>query len=273
MRFTAPVRGGIPDATFAHPAFADIAPGLLALCRQAHWPDIATLNACWPVADAGIHGRRFIDQDSLDDGRHYEVRIHETGLIATRRDNWHDLFNAMVWLRQPRTKSALNRRQVADIRRAGTRERTRGQCALTHFDEAGAVLRLADAAMLSAWDAHDWPAFFGAWQAASREGLVQLWLFGHALHEHALNPGIALVAKALVIESTEAMTLDAMDARLADAIDAGRCLQDPQELRPIPLSGIPGWHAGQTQADFYRRMPCFRPKRPGRVYPAPLTMP
>ena len=272
MRFIAPVRGGIPDATFAQPVFADIAPGLLALCRQAQWPDIDALNACWPEDDAGGRGYRFIAQDDLQDGLHYELRIEQSGLIATRRDNWHDLFNAMVWLRQPRTKSALNRRQVADIRRVGMRERTRAQCALTHFDEAGAVLRLADAGMLSAWDTHDWPAFFGAWQAASRDGRVQLWLFGHALHEHALNPGIALVAKALVIESTEAMALDAMDARLAEAIDTGRCLQDPQELRPIPLSGIPGWHAGQTQADFYRRTPCFRPKRPDKTYPEPLCL-
>lgn len=273
MRFIAPARGAIPDATFAHPAFADIAPGLLALCRQAQWPDIAALNACWPADDAGGRGYRFIAQDDLQDGRHYELRIEESGLIATRRDNWHDLFNALVWLRQPRTKAALNRRQVADIRRIGIRQRTPAQNALTHFDEAGAVLRLADAGMLAAWDAHDWPALFGAWPQAERAGRVQLWLFGHALHEHALDPGIALVAKALVIDGADALTVDAMDVRLADAIDAGRCLRDPQELRPIPLSGIPGWHAGQAQVDFYRRMPCFRPKRPGRIYPAPLTLP
>ena len=268
MRFIAPARAGIAPETFAHPAFADLPPEQLDLCRQAHWPDIDSLNAMWPPAGEPW---RFIDQDSLHDDLHYEMRIRHSGRIATRRDNWHDLFNALVWLRQPRTKAALNRRQAADIACIGSRQRTRAQCALTHFDEAGAVLRLADAGMLSAWDAHDWPALFGAWPQAAADGRVQLWLFGHALHEHALNPGIALVAKAVVIEAAQSLTMAAMDAWLADAIGAGRCLRDPQELRPIPLSGIPGWHAGQSQPDFFQ-LPCFRPKRPGRVYPAPLIM-
>jgi len=32
--------------------------------------------------------------------------------IATREHNWHDLLNALVWLRFPGLKSVLNRRQV-----------------------------------------------------------------------------------------------------------------------------------------------------------------
>ena len=161
MRYIAPERGTLAAGVFRHPAFAGLDAGLLALCLQPDWPTVDSLNALWPERPDG--GRmRFVDQATLADGKHYEVRIFEDGIIATRRDNWHDLFNAMVWLRDPYIKMALNRRQVEDIRRVGTRERTRGQCALTHFDEAGAVLRLSDADMLSAWDAHDWPAFFGA---------------------------------------------------------------------------------------------------------------
>ena len=43
------------------------------------------------------------------------------------------------------------------------------------------------------------------------------------------------------------------------------------ELRPLPLSGIPGWHAGQD-ARFHREATCFKPLRPGRVYPPPLGL-
>ena len=33
----------------------------------------------------------------LADGLHYEQRIAERRVIATREGNWHDLFNAMIW--------------------------------------------------------------------------------------------------------------------------------------------------------------------------------
>ena len=273
MRFIAPERDALPDRVFEQPLFADIEPELLALCRQAHWPEPESLNAFWPPpVAAGAYSLRFIAQDDLDDGAHYETRIFESGAIATRRDNWHDLFNAVVWLRNPCMKAALNRRQAEDIRRFGTRERTRAQCALTHFDEAGAVLRLDDAGMLSAWDTHDWPALFAAWDNARQQGRVQLRLFGHSLYEHALNPAIALVAKALVIDSRHALGHAEMDALVAQAIEARRCLNDPQELRPIPLSGIPGWHPEHGCADFFERQPCFRPKRAGKIYPEPLRV-
>ena len=63
---------------------------------------------------------------------------------------------------------------------------------------------------------------------------------------------------------------DGIDEWIAAAIAAGRCLGDPQELRPLPLSGIPGWHRQAQDAGFYRDQPCFRPVRAGRIYPGPL---
>ena len=43
----------------------------------------------------------------------------------------------------------------------------------------------------------------------------------------------------------------------------------PSEMRPLPLAGIPGWHAGQGEA-FCAQEGYFRPLREGRVYPPPL---
>jgi hypothetical protein len=57
---------------------------------------------------------------------------------------------------------------------------------------------------------------------------------------------------------------------VAQAIGACRVLRDPLELRPLPLSGIPGWHPGNVDEAFHQAAPCYRPLRQGRTYPAPL---
>lgn len=273
MRYRAPARAAVPAATFAHPVFDGLTDAQRALCRQPHWPGISELNALWQAPASGAGARlRFVAQEPLDDGLHYERRIHDHGLIATRSDNWHDLFNAFVWMRFPALKTALNRRQVEDLARVGTSRRTRAQSAMTHFDEAGAVIRLDDKGLLAAWDGHDWPTLFRGWQAAERRGALQCWLFGHALMEHALTPSIALVAKALVIAHPAPMDDAQVDALLATRVRDGVCLNDPQELRPIPLTGAPGWHPGQDRPDFFEFLPCFQPKREGRSYPPPIRL-
>lgn len=271
MRYLAPERDQIEAQVYAHPVFAMLSADQLRLCQSDEWPDMAALNALWnaPLNAAG-RPFHFVDQEALQDDSHYEQRIAASGAIATRARNWHDLFNAFIWMRYPAIKQALNARQVADIMRVGPKQRTRGQCALTQFDEAGAVLRLHDGALQAAWDAHDWPYLFRNWADAERRGVVQLWLFGHSLFEHALTPTIALVAKALVIEADAALDVDGMAALIAEGIASGELLNDPQELRPIPLTGIPGWHPEHENGDFFTRVPCFRPKRDGRLYPSPL---
>jgi hypothetical protein len=60
-----------------------------------------------------------------------------------------------------------------------------------------------------------------------------------------------------------------LPARCAAAINAGRVLLDPLELRPLPLSGIPGWHPDNADEAFHRRAVCYQPRRAGREYPPP----
>lgn len=215
----------------------------------------------------------------LDDGLHYESRIAKRGELATRENDPHDFLNALVWLRHPRLKWALNARQVADIEKVGPKQRTRGQCALTHFDEAGAIVWVSDPGLLPVWDAHDWPALFrarnGAWGNS-----IAVTVFGHALIEHVWNGHDLPVAKALVVQvppsSLAAQAVDtcavlaqwpSAERRIAEAVGDGRLLADPQDLRPLPLAGIPGWHRANTDPAFLHEAPCFRPLRPGRRYP------
>jgi hypothetical protein len=265
MRFIAPARDAVDADAFLRPPlslwndYADL------LCGG--WPDLAALNTRMP--DAAV---RFVAQtpELLADGLHYEQRIFERGEIATRERNWHDLLNALVWLRHPRLKRALNARQVVEIARVGTKQRSRVQQALTHFDEAGIVVALRDPALLALWDLHDWPGLFWRERAAWSDGRIEAIVFGHALLEHALSPAQMLTGKALaVVVAQKANVENALDAA-AQAIRDGHALNDPQELRPLPLSGIPGWHADSGDEDFYRKAVCFRPLRAGRMYPAPL---
>lgn len=263
-RFIAPARSGVDPACFAHPLFDGYA-----AYRQwfdtSGWPSLDALNAAMPLAY-----RRFAaqDQNLLGDGLHYEARIGECGVIATRPQNWHDLFNAAVWCRHPMLKSAINTRQCEHIAAIGPSVRNRAQYALTQFDEAGAIVRVRDPALLALWDRHDWTALFHRHASSWHNGDIRIAaVVGHALLEHALVPDLFLVGKCLVVQG------DADDdlciGTVARAVVEGRVLNDPLELRPLPLAGIPGWHARQD-ASFYATADCFQPLRAGRAYPLPL---
>jgi hypothetical protein len=272
QRFVAPARGEVPAARFDAPLFAAFA-GHAGWLSGAGWPTIDAMNRALGAARHPHSGvaLRFAEQTNalLADGLHYEQRIHDEGAIATRRENWHDLFNALMWLERLPLKAALNARQAADVQRAG-RERTRAQCAQTHFDEAGAIVVLADPGLLDAWDAHDWVRLFHAQEAAWRDGRARVIVFGHALLEHALQPEPVHTAKCIAVLSTQG-DREVIDG-VACGIVEGNLLADPQDLRPLPLSGIPGWHPATGDAAFYATADCFRPVRPGRVYPSPFVV-
>ena len=264
MRYRAPSREAVEPGVFSRLPLAAWRE-YSALLEGTPWPSIAALNERLPV-DAGT---RFVAQTPalLADGLHYEQRIAEQGDIATREGNWHDLLNALIWLRYPALKQALNQRQMAEIARMGTKLRSRSQYALTHFDEAGVIVALRDPAVLALWDAHDWYGLFWRHRQAWLDGSIQLEVFGHALLELALSPDKLLVGKALVFQLAGDSDVGQLRATCAEAIAGGQLLRDPLELRPLPLSGIPGWNAGNGEETFHRTTVCYQPRRAGREYP------
>ena len=264
MRYIAPARGTVDPQVFGRmplAAWHEYA-GLL---EESQWPTLDALNALLP-ADART---RFVAQDHqlLADGLHYEQRIAERGQIATRTGNWHDLLNALAWLRYPAIKQALNQRQMSEIARMGPKLRSRPQYALTHFDEAGVIVTLQDPALLPLWDAHDWHGLFWRQRQAWLNGSIRLKLFGHALLEHALNPDKLLVGKALVFQATCSVDASQVNTCCAEAITTGQLLCDPLELRPLPLAGIPGWRVDNADEAFHLATACYQPRRAGREYP------
>jgi hypothetical protein len=264
MRHVAPARGTLVSAMFERMPLRGWGE-YAELLHGSEWPSIDALNRHVPATA----GYRFVAQTPalLGDGLHYEQRIAEHGQIATRERNWHDLLNAMVWLRYPALKQALNRRQVDEIARMGPKVRSRPQYAMTQFDEGGVIVLLRDPALLALWDAHDWHGLFWDRRACWLDGSVELELFGHALLELALSPERLLVGKAVVCQSASA---DMAEVRrcCVGAIDRGTLLGDPLDLRPLPLSGLPGWHEDSAHESFHRTTACYQPRREGRCYPA-----
>lgn len=262
-RFIAPSFDAVAADCFKHPLFSGL-DDFRPLLSGPRWPTLDQLNALLPTAGS----QRFVEQDAtlLADGLHYESRIAQ-GRIATRLQNWHDLFNALIWVRYPAIKQALNAQQCRHVKMMGSGRRNAAQQALTQFDETGVVIRVRNLALIAAWDAHDWSALFLTHAQAWRDGEIAVaGVIGHALMEQALLPGRLLVGKCVVVCSqSDAQAVDSV----ADAIERGELLQAAAELRPLPLAGIPGWQSTQDEA-FYAKADYFRPLREGRRYPAPL---
>lgn len=249
------------------------------------WPSIETLNL-WRVAAEQRDGIRRPELRAqtpalLADGLHYEQRI-AAGCLATRDGDAHDLFNALIWLRHASIKWALNARQCADIAVHGPKQRSRGQYAMTHFDEAGAIVWIADDAALACWDGHDWEGLFRD-HAHAWGRRIAVTVFGHALHEHVAQRDLLPMGRSLVVRMDADEIERRSDARgllaswpqaeacLATAIRDSVLLTDPQQLRPLPLAGLPGWHRDGAAKDFFQ-LPCFRPLREERHYPKPFAL-
>ena len=241
-------RNGWMPASFAHPVFDGLSI-FQRLADVAGVADTGTVERCDAVRRQAIRpaGPRPCSTTAM----HYEVRIAERHIIATRAENWHDLFNAMIWCRYPAIKQALNARQVAHIATMGIAQRNRAQYALTQFDEAGVIVRVRDPALLALWDRHDWSALFQQHASAWRSGDLRIAaVIGHALLEHALVPELLLVGKCLVVQGD--VDDETCIATVACAIGEGRVVERPAGT----ASAAAGRHSGlvsRSRRRFLRR--------------------
>ncbi|MEL7450550.1 MAG: DUF3025 domain-containing protein [Pseudomonadota bacterium] len=218
----------------------------------SHWrrpPGCAELNDLWPEHAPRSRGGslRFVVQDDTlpFPTLSYAQRIATHGLIATRPDNWHDLFNALTWVQFPRTKLALTER-LADP--AGTRDgrnRTPEHNALTLFDECGVVLASTDPAFKAMHTAHDWRRLFVTHRADFGRTIRPV-VFGHGLADQARSPYVGLTAKAWYLPVGDAWMAQSLATRYAQvderlAFSLPGTLTSPRQLLPLPVLGVPGW--------------------------------
>jgi len=197
----------------------------------------------------------FVPQDRLPPGQAYEQFIFESGTVPTR-DNLHDFFNGLCWLRFPLTKKKLNQLQAAQIAAAGVVP-LRGPVrdALTVFDENAAFL----SAPQPLWDAlvaRDWQRLFvdlrPLWQEA------RLVLFGHALLEKLASPRKPITAH--IYRAQPAMnSIAELDAWVAADLSADKLAAKP--FAPLPVLGVPGWWPENENFSFYDDSFVFRPPR------------
>jgi len=191
------------------------------------------------------------------DDRYYEVRVYETGRIATRPASLHDLFNALAWLAFPRTKARINALHAAQIPLEG---RTRGRLRdlLTIFDEGGAIVQCAEADLVEKIRLFRWKEVF--WSHRERVlRSMRLVVLGHAVLEMSLNPWPGIACKALFCGSGSSPVAAA--AAWLGALSPG---SDPSLLAPLPIFGYPGWDPGNAAAGYYEDERYFRPFRRDR---------
>jgi DUF3025 family protein len=252
------------------PIFDALRPSLSRL-PSGRFPRHDELNALTSpsVLSGGGAPIRFVPPaPSREPASRYEVRIFETGEVQTRADNWHDLFNALVWLAFPKTKAVLNRHHREQIEaRRGERLRGTVRDVLTLFDEGGVVVGAADAGLADLLRDSRWKDLFWTRRADVLRSM-RFHVFGHAIYEKALEPYRGVTAKALIVEVTPALLeapveqqLALLDARAAGYFSETRALASTRSLPPLPILGIPGWEPANEREEYYDDASQFRPRR------------
>jgi hypothetical protein len=220
-----------------------------------------------PLSGAGVP-IRFVA--GREDGNGYEERIFRRGEVPTRPGSWHDYFNALVWLRFPHAKRALNQRHYRQLlarRSAAARERGPVRDAATHFDECGAVFAATDQSLLDALAGHRWKDLF-SYRRVDFLRSARVLVFGHALYDQLREPFPGMCAKAvLMLQDTAWMRLspeaqcERVDLELARLWAGEDRFMSARELQPLPVLGIPGVVPESIDPAYYDDTLQFRPPR------------
>ena len=181
---------------YASPLFDPLRPWLDRLPQAPDASAVADLSEQFPIHLANGQRIRFVPPRA--DGLVYECRIWESGEVETRPDNWHDFFNALVWLSFPQTKTAISAAHVRAMQAPGEARGT-ARDVLTHFDECGIVVLSSQPDLLALLRAFRWKELFVERRAEVVRSM-RFVIFGHATYEQMLRPFRGLTAKAVLYE-------------------------------------------------------------------------
>ena len=244
----------------AQPWLAPYAPRVARVVERAG-QGVGVAEALSAEVDLPAGRLSFVPGDSAPACEAYEAFVFRTACVPTR-DNLHDLFNGLVWLRFPQAKRRLNELQATEIARAGIGA-TRGPLrdALTLFDENGAVLD-APPVLWEALIARDWERLFVTERALWRE--ARLLVFGHALLEKLVSPRKAVTAHVLTSPG-DIPSIKSDDAAIISALDSAHLATKP--FVPLPVLGVPGWWVQNENFSFYDDSDVFRTRRALKASP------
>lgn len=215
---------------------------------------------------------RFIAQETGRQGfeSQYEPRCYLTGEVQTRANNWHDFFNALVWLTFPKAKAAINTRHYQSLLHpvmVSESQRGKVRDMATLLDESGVIVVSANAGLTELLCSFQWKELF--WehreQVCSETGF---YIFGHGLYEKALKPYLGMTGQGLVLQVSReffdcplAEQLKFLDERLAEYLNNPLHCVSTRELHPVPLLGVPGWSGENTVGSYYDNTAYFRSGR------------
>ena len=253
--------------------YEPLRPAIARLPRE-RWPDHADLTAlATGIRNArGLPLRFVAPPDPGERGRtHYEAHIAATGEVETRAGNWHDLFNALVWIAYPRSKAAINAQHAAILAAGGEaelRHRSPARDALTLFDEGGVIVASSSPAMHRLIVEFQWKEIF--WERRDELLATTRFLaFGHACYEQSLAPYIGMVAKTVLVAvdgdflaAPSPGQVAIADRLVTDYLADPAHFRSPRALPPMPVLGVPGWHDANAQPAFYDDATHFRTKGP-----------
>ncbi len=228
--------------------------GLHILNSWQQQPD--ALHACLAAKQTNFIA---VPQTLLLGDEAYEAFIYRTHTVPTR-NNAHDFFNGLCWLRFPQTKQQLNRLQAQALAQQGvTAHRGALRDALTLFDENAALL-CAPEILWQALKRQDWQALFVTYREAWKD--AHLTLFGHALLEKLLKPYKGITAHVLCMPvpvDIQAAGDAALDAWLSHHIHETEMQAKP--FLPLPVLGVPAWWPANEEMGFYEDPQVFRPQK------------
>ena len=218
------------------------------------------------------HSLSFVPQASGRMGfeSQYEPRCYLSGEVQTRPENWHDLFNALVWLTFPGAKAAINSRHYHALKHAveeAGSQRGKVRDMATLFDESGVIAVSSNTGLIELLRNFEWKQLF--WKQREQvHAEMGFYILGHGLFEKALEPYIGMTAQGLLLHVPHEyfswslpVQLAYLDERVAQyLINPANCIST-RELSPVPLLGIPGWTAANNDAAFYDNAAYFRPRK------------
>ena len=257
-----------PNFLELNPLFNDLKP-LLTQHNWQQWPSCYQLNQLLDDSVVNPKGNKLclVEQTEqlLSDGLYYEERIYLEAVVPTRNANWHDFFNAMIYILFPKLKQEVNRLHFQDIKDAGQKVRTKRRNALTLFDECGVIVAYIDDSIKQALINQEWQQGF----VDHREQWGQQidgFIFGHANYEKSLAPYLGFTAKALYVKVKRSFfqleklaQYRELDQVLAQDLEP--LMVDNRHLYPLPILGVPHWWDDNIDPDFYLNDNYFRPKR------------
>lgn len=260
------------------PLFATLHP-ILADFDGEDFPGLQDCNKLLAASDPPITVQsgmplRFVPQEcgKLSFEAQYEPRCYLTGEVQMRAHNFHDLFNALVWLTFPKSKAIINARHYRALMDKDTVVETGSQRGAvrdvnTLVDESGVLIVYSDAELAGLLRGFKWKELF--WQRREQvRASMGFYLFGHGLYEKALQPYIGMTGQGLLMAVEPAFfAWDAEQrtrhlARLvADYLVSPNHCRSTRDLSPLPLLGVPGWATDNNCAEYYDNTAYFRDGR------------